>query len=263
MHENENIIFFLFASSLALIIVVTGFVLFVSLFFRAKRKSFLEKQEAKLNFQKELNKVSSEIQTQTLDNIGRELHDNIGQLLAVTKIHADNISEDQPSEPITEMSNILGQTIQEVRYLSQSLNKDRFEKIGFEDTLTLEAERINKLKGIQFNLTCKNEKEFELDKGRGLILFRIIQEFISNTLKYSRADQIDFSIEYSSFEMTVEGRDNGVGFDMKDQLSSKGSGILNMNNRAKLIGAILHLKSEVDVGTSFKIIISKENTDDV
>ncbi len=263
MHENENIIFFLFASSLALIIVVTGFVLFVSLFFRAKRKSFLEKQEAKLNFQKELNKVSGEIQTQTLDNIGRELHDNIGQLLAVTKIHADNILEDQPSDSITEMSNILGQTIQEVRYLSQSLNTDRFEKIGFEDTLKLEVERINKLKGIQFNLTWKNEKEFELDKGRGLILFRIIQEFISNTLKYSRADKIDFSIECFPFEMKIEGRDNGIGFDMKDQQFSKGSGILNMNNRAKLIGAILDLESETGTGTRIKIIVSKKNADDL
>lgn len=261
--QDENIVFFLFASSVALIFVVTGFFLFISLFFRAKRKSFQEQQEAKLNFQKELNRVSSEIQIETLNNLGRELHDNIGQLLAVTKIHADNVSEDQTSESSVELSNIIDQVIKEVRHLSRSLNTEGFDELGFEKKLKLEADRINKLKGIEFSLTTKNDISFSLNKNRGIMLFRIIQEFISNTLRHSRADKIGFSIEGDSDEIKITGKDNGVGFNLNESGKSLGSGIKNMKNRAKLIGAILQIESVPDKGTKIEITIPKDENYEV
>lgn len=260
--EDQDVTFFLFASSLALIFIVTGFVFFMSLFLRAKRRTYLEKQEAELNFQKELNKANNEIQVQTLDNVGRELHDNIGQLLAVTKIHANNIVEDAPSEVSTELNKLLDQVILEVRYLSRSLNSVRFAQNGFYKTLKQEANRINKLRGINCHLELRSEPSFEIDENRGIMVFRILQEFISNTLKHSRADQINFAITYSSDEMSIEGSDNGIGFDLSNQ-TFNGAGILNMKNRADLIGATFEMKSALDVGTTVKITIPKTNNHDV
>lgn len=260
--EDQNITFFLFASSLALIFIVTGFVFFMSLFFRAKRRSYLDKQEALLNFQKELNKASNEIQVQTLDNVGRELHDNIGQLLAVTKIHANNISEDFPSEVSTELNKLLDQVIHEVRYLSRSLNSLRFAQNGFYKTLKQEANRINKLRGIKCHLELRGEPSFEIDENRGIMAFRILQEFISNTLKHSRSDNINFVITYSLDEMIIEGSDNGIGFDLSKQ-KFNGAGILNMKNRAELIGAQFEMRSVPDEGATIKITIPKTNSHDV
>ncbi len=256
--EDQHVIFFLVASSLALIVIVTGFVLFMSLFFRAKRRAYLEKQETELNFQKELNKANNEIQVQTLNNVGRELHDNIGQLLAVAKIHANDIADDSPSNVSTELNTLLDQVIFEVRYLSRSLNSLRFAQNGFYKTLKLEANRINKLRGIKCHLVLRGETLFEIDENRGIMAFRIIQEFISNTLKHSRADRINFSVTYTYDEMIVEGSDNGIGYDLDGQ-NSNGAGIMNMKNRAQLIGADLEIRSVQGAGTAIKITIPKNN----
>lgn len=260
---DQDIIFFLFASSMTLVIVVTGFVLFVSLFFKAKRKAILEREAAKLNFQKELNRANSEIQIETLNHIGRELHDNIVQLLVVSKIHAEDLAELHPSKTSEELKRTIHHTIQEIRDLSRSLNSDRFEKIGFENALKLEAERINKLKGMHCNIHVNGASPFPLDLNRGLILFRILQEFIANTLKHGGAKNIDFTIENTSHDLRITGQDDGVGFYPNEKRNAGGSGMLNMQSRSRIIGAALRIESKPEQGTKIEIHISKNSTDEV
>lgn len=263
MQQDHDVIFFLFASSMTLVIVVTGFVLFVSLFFRAKRKALLEKQEAKLNFQKELNSVGNEIQIETLNHIGRELHDNIVQLLVVSKIHADDLAEEHPSKTSEELKRTIHHTIQEIRDLSRSLNSERFEKIGFENALKAEVERINKLKTIHCSIQISGSSDFVLNHSRGLILFRIVQEFVSNTLKHGEASKIHFTLEKKVDEICIQCEDNGIGFQVIDLKNNAGSGILNMESRSKVIGATFQLESIPEQGTKIRIIIPKSSENEI
>ena len=79
------------------------------------------------------------------------------------------------------------------------------------------------------------------DKKHEVILFRILQEFFSNSVKYSEAESLNVSLDYQESQLIIKATDNGIGFDIPS--SEKGSGLINMKSRADLIQATFDLIS--------------------
>lgn len=85
----------------------------------------------------------------------------------------------------------------------------------------------------------------------GILIFRIFQEFISNTVKHARASELRISLIYNADVLTITAQDNGEGFDMAQVKDT--SGLLNMKNRAKLTQATFDLTSQPQRGTQLTI----------
>ncbi|WP_274474635.1 sensor histidine kinase [Mangrovimonas aestuarii] len=243
---------YLLLYTIAVIIVVSAMViLFFVVFQRRKNKLLEERYREHQEFQEELSKSQMEIQEQTLKDIGQELHDNVGQLLALAHLQINmllsKISENHKKE-LTDSKEVVKQSLDEVRSLSKSLNQEVIKYKGFEQSLKAVVERLNRTNRIKATLNVNGQPQALKNGKHNIILFRILQEFLSNTMKYSKANNVTVKLTYSSEKLEIYATDDGTGFNL--QSVEKGSGLLNMESRAKLIQTQYNFKSIPGQGTA-------------
>ncbi|MBB4803801.1 signal transduction histidine kinase [Flavobacterium nitrogenifigens] len=231
-------------------LIVTLVIIFF--YFLKKRNSYLvEKMEADLYFQSELVKTRIEIKDQTLSEISKELHDNIGQIISVAIMQL-NISISNKNAQISELKDlksVLAKSLDELRILSRIINKDNLLQNNFLEAIQQDLERIKKLKKIKYNFYQKGIVP-SINEEHELIIYRIFQEALHNSLKHSRSDLFDVYIETTDSVFKLKLKDFGIGYDLKK--SNSGIGLNNMKLRAKLIGAKLIINSD-QTGTAVTI----------
>lgn len=244
LEESQVVIF------VSTILVVLGVLFVVSLFTvfqNRKNKLLMERIENKKRYERELAETQIEIREETLRNISWELHDNIGQLLTLAKIQMQHASP----ENIEEIADTIAKSLTEIRALSKSINPDFINAIKLREAIELELKRFNRLNYIESSFEVEGE-EREINQKHGIIIFRILQEFFSNTIKHSKATKLEVFLNYKEDAIEIEAKDNGVGFEMK-KVRLKGIGLQNIKARAKLINAEAKFKSEPQKGTSLII----------
>lgn len=241
-------------SVVVLLILSTTIVVFFIVFQKRKNKLLMEQVERQKEFDEELIKTQQEIQEETFKHLGRELHDNIGQLLALASMQvraAVKVVDKDAKSKVESASDILKETLTEVRALSKSLNSDIINNIGFDVAIANEIERLNKTGFFKAELNIiGNPISFENKKDE-TILFRILQEFFSNTLKYAEAEQLSVHLNYIENHIDITVKDDGNGFDM--DTAEVGSGLINMKKRAELIDANYHLESAPEQGATLNL----------
>ena len=211
--------------------------------------------EQKEEFEAELIKTQQEIQDQTLKHVGRELHDNVGQLLSLATMQMNALSKvatDDIQSKVSNASEAIKESLTEVRSLSKSLNSDVIFNLGFFATIENEIQRLNKSQLIEASLSTKGDLvKFENNKDE-TILFRILQEFFSNSLKYAEAETFKVHLDYQKGQLIITAKDDGKGFDI--DAIQQGSGLTNMKKRAELINATYNLESSIGRGATLTLI---------
>jgi len=252
----NNIAGLIIISTLIFLIAPIFVVLFIQVYNQRKKKHAEEKELLKITFQQELLKTRMEVQEQTLNNISREIHDNITQVLSFVKLNLGLIDEvnEENQNKITESRELVAQTINDLRYLSKSLSFEYITEHGLVKTIETEANRINNsgLIGISLNI---GGTPYSLGEQRELVLFRIFQEALNNTLKHASAKHLKINLQYSKllFNLTLE--DDGIGFTTEPD-NNNGSGLKNMQNRATLIGAVASISSAPGNGCLIKVTLN-------
>ena len=249
MQENGE--FVLIVSTILILIIVIALIILFTTF--QKKKNFLvEKQkEEQERFEKEIAETQIEIREATLRNISWELHDNIGQLLTLAKIQLQNSTP----ENIKEVSETITKGLTEVRSLSKLINPEAIKNIDLREALQLEVDRFNRLNFIETTYKVEGD-EVEIDKKASIVLFRILQEFFSNTIKHSKATNLEVTLNYKKDKLILFAKDNGVGFLINEK--KEGIGLSNIKNRIKLIGAEINFVTAENKGTSIEITYKYE-----
>lgn len=245
MDEKEIIIIAAIAIPVTLVIIV---IVLFTVFSRRKNRLLQEQEKAKKAFDRELAESQIEIREETLRNISWELHDNIGQLMTLAKIQAQ-MAQERP-ELLNEVSETIGTGIDELRSLSKLINPEALKSLSLQEAIGLEIERFNRLKFIAAELKVQGNVR-PIESNTQIILFRILQEFFSNTIKHSRASTLKVVLNYSDELLTISAEDNGVGFDKTDNFM--GIGLKNMKTRAQLINSTLKINSVKDHGTALHL----------
>ena len=249
MQENGE--FVLIVSTILILIIVIALIILFTTF--QKKKNFLvEKQkEEQERFEKEIAETQIEIREATLRNISWELHDNIGQLLTLAKIQLQNSTP----ENIKEVSETITKGLTEVRSLSKLINPEAIKNIDLREALQLEVDHFNRLNFIETTYKVEGD-EVEIDKKASIVLFRILQEFFSNTIKHSKATNLEVTLNYKKDKLILFAKDNGVGFLINEK--KEGIGLSNIKNRIKLIGAEINFVTAENKGTSIEITYKYE-----
>jgi signal transduction histidine kinase len=237
----------LIITTLVLVAIMIFVIVLFTVFQRRKNKFLLERAKNKKRFEREIVEAQIEIREETLRNISWELHDNIGQLLTLAKIQMQHAS----LENIGEISETITKSLEEIRALSKSINPDFINNIKLKEALSLEIERFNRLNYIESSLIVTGEEK-DINQKHGIVIFRMLQEFFSNTIKHSKASKLEVFIFYKENSIEFIAKDNGVGFEINN-IRSKGIGLQNIKARAKLINAEAKMKSEPQKGTSLII----------
>jgi signal transduction histidine kinase len=162
---------------------------------------------------------------------------------------------EQKQIKVNESRELVSQAITDLRDLSKSLSFEHIIQHGLLKTIETETKRINKTGIIEVVLTTDGNS-FSLGEQRELVLFRIFQEALNNTLKHSGAKHLNISLHYipEMFNLTLA--DDGEGFSADLINTSFGSGLRNMENRAALIGATAKIESSPGKGCSIKISLN-------
>ena len=200
--------------------------------------------EAELYFQSELIKTRIEIKDQTLSEISKELHDNIGQILSVgimqLNMYLNSGKPIQPNE-LSDLKDILAKSLDEIRILSRIINKDNLLQSNFIEAIKQDLERIKKLKKIQYKYTLSGEIPV-INEEHDLFIYRIFQEALHNSLKHSHSEKFEVNIATENDIFCLKMKDFGIGYDALK--TNSGQGLGNMKLRAKLIGATLTMDSD-------------------
>jgi len=258
MYEKTIIIFSTYFI-LFLAIMVIGLFFFIVQYRKTKKQEILEKEMTAQRHAKELLSTRLDIQQKTMTEIGRDLHDNIGQKLTLASIYTQQMSHNEDFDNIEakvlELTNLLNETLQDIRGVSKTLINANIENNSLSDLIKNECKKVEQSK------ICKIEFKDELSKdnfntNEKLVLLRISQEFIQNSLKYANCSLISIYLYEKDGKTYLTLKDNGIGFDVAQyQLESKGIGLKNMKNRAAIINAKFNLESQQGVGTSLTIIL--------
>ncbi len=231
----------LFFAVFAIVVVIA--------FQRRKNKFIKERYESEKRYQRELANSQIEIQEQTLKNIAWELHDNVGQLLSVANLQLNVLMNSVPEtyhSQIKETKEVVQETVQEIRSLSKVLNNDVVLKNGLLPSLQVELNRFNRLDYLKASLKITGDI-VPLNNASEIIIFRILQEFLSNVIKHARASKLFVHLEYKEKMLEISAIDDGVGFDSSQKTDN--SGMETMRSRAELINAEFSIVSEVGKGT--------------
>jgi len=226
-------------------------------------RSKLNKIKKEKKAQEEFTRKLIEFQENDRKKIAGELHDNIGHYLLITKnklLLGEKKIDDKEflKNNISEMSEILSETLKDVREMSYTLHPYQLERLGISKAIKSIADRAAKSSGITFT-TNVDDIDKILNKDAEINLYRIIQECINNIIKHSNAAEAILNIIKSDRNISVLISDNGSGFDLNNLRSEKispGYGLQGMKERTKLFNGQLKLESEIGVGTSITITIA-------
>nr|WP_299049994.1 ATP-binding protein [uncultured Polaribacter sp.] len=243
--ERSKII--LITTTLIIVLAILLVIFLFSIFQKRKNKLLIEREESKKRFEREIAETQIEIREETLRNISWELHDNIGQLLTLAKIQLQSVTD----KNIHEVSDTISKSLTEIRALSKLINPEAIKNINLKEAIQLEIDRFNRLNFIASSLIIKGTEQ-KINKKHSIIIFRILQEFFSNTIKHSKASELKVILDFTEKNILISACDNGIGFEI-NQNKIQGIGLQNIKNRAKLINAEATFLSEKNKGTTLHI----------
>jgi len=195
--------------------------------------------------------------------VAREIHDGPAQSLANIVMRAEyclKLMEVNPAmlkEELYGLMELVRASLQDVRKIIFDLRPMSLDDLGLVPALRRYAEQYTKDYGILVEITIMG-KERELKSSLVVALFRVIQEFMTNTRKYAKATEIVIKIEYLPKKVNVVVRDNGCGFDVKKVLAEKNGkafGIVGMRERIQLLRGKFEIKSTPGRGTEISLSV--------
>lgn len=252
---------FFIVSTVLILVFISGIILFIIQY--RKRKLVHENEKQILNEQhiKELLTTQLEIQTQTMQHIGREIHDNVGQKLTLASLYTQQLAYENKAPQVTDkienISQIINESLSELRQLSKSLTDDTINNTGITQLLQQECDKVNDLKKCKVSF-LSNEKIPEQTYKVKSILLRITQEFLQNSIKHSHCTNIIVELTTNDVLLQLLMQDDGQGFDMS-AISGNGIGISNIKKRTALIGGSLSLESNAGKGSSLHLTLPLQN----
>jgi signal transduction histidine kinase len=261
MGQSEITIFIIIAN-IILLIFITGIIVFI--FQYRKRRLFHNEQTEILQQQhsKELLATQLEMQTQTMQYIGREIHDNVGQKLTLASLYTQQLAYEnkapQVNENIRNIGDIINESLAELRQLSKSLTDDTINKSNIIELLKTECDKISGLEISDVHFSS-NTKNISLPYETKSILLRLLQEFLQNSIKHASCKNIFIFLEATTSLLILSLRDDGHGF-IVDKPCGNGIGLGNMKKRTEMLGGTFLLQSS-EQGTSLQINIPITNTE--
>lgn len=241
-------------------LLAPGFLLlYINLYNRRKKKHIEEKAQMQQTFAAELLKTQLEVQEQTMQTIGADLHDNIGQLLSLTALTLGSVEfEDlnKAQQKIEAALDLNSRSIKELRLLGKLLQGEQLIGNGLQEAINAEIAWIEKAAQFQVDCSIQNCTAKNSNADKDLLIFRILQEIMNNIIKHAFATEIKIKLDCrdNSLQLTVE--DNGVGF-LIDDLPGKqqGMGLQNIRKRAALMSGEVNIESKPGTGTFIKLDI--------
>jgi two-component system sensor histidine kinase UhpB len=192
--------------------------------------------------------------------LARDLHDEVNQALTAILLRLQALSESAPSElapEISELKTLVNQAMTELLRLARQLRPASLDDMGLIAAIESQMTRFSQQTGIQAVLHHQGTPD-AIDEDQQTVIYRVVQEALSNTAQHSDATFVDFDLRiFPSHGVELRVRDNGRGFDSRRGPDGSGGGIglSGMAERARLVGGELTVSSSPGSGTRVRLYI--------
>lgn len=214
-------------------------------------------------YHQKLRKLSSELlltEERERRKIAVDLHDHIGQSLAMSKMKLDvlvaNLSPSEVSEKIEHVGQLIENTIQDTRTLTFELSPPLLYEFGLSTALKWLSDKFSQ----QYDLNIQYlgvEDNFSLDTSLSILLFQATRELLFNIVKHAKSNAVRLSMTQEDTEVQILIEDDGVGFDPSilntNTDSDIGFGLFNVRERLNHIGGQLKINSAPGKGTRIRL----------
>jgi two-component system NarL family sensor kinase len=256
MQETNGQLMLFIIITTGLIFLLASLIIILLYIYQKRQIGYNNKMNAlKLDFEKNLLKTQVEIQEQTLDNISREIHDNISLSLTLAKLNLNTLDwmdVEGSYKTVKSSIGILSKSITDLSNLSKGMNTELIRNLGLLKALKSELEIVEQVAHLQIIYEIHGDPIF-MDCEKELVIFRIIQEAFNNIIKHAKASKVWLQLDYNDSFLDILIKDNGIGF-IDNSSNRMTAGINNMKTRAKIFGGSFLIESAISNGT--KILIN-------
>jgi signal transduction histidine kinase len=248
-----------------LIVLAAGIILFVFKYQRRMLQHQDNLRKLQENQQHQLLEAALEAQEIERRRVARDLHDEIGAMLALVRLNISQIGKhkgngEADGEVVKNAKVLLDDVIGNIRRISHDLMPVVLEKLGLVQALEALKYSIPPAANITLKLTI-DLQEVQLGKKQQLLLYRIVQELLNNTLKHAEASEITLALVRQESKVKLAYSDNGKGFEYKGGAegvpsTALGLGLTNLQSRVKLLKGAFTYISAPGAGTNAEIILT-------
>ncbi len=261
MLENENQYTLIIIGSCLLLLMGIVLIIFVAYYQQQQLKKNLQQQkeiqELKSEMQRQLLESALEVQEVERVRIAKDLHDEVGAMLSVTKLSLnqllrklDNVEELVPMGLHTR--EMLEQSIGQVRRISKELVPSTLDEFGLMSAIDEFIQKVHFASETLFIFSHEGiDSNQRFDRKIELAIYRIVQELVNNALKHAEAQEITLKLATEVNKIIFTFTDDGKGFDFERVRKNpkSGLGMRNIESRLSVISGTFEIKSVLGQGT--------------
>ncbi|UCG86263.1 MAG: hybrid sensor histidine kinase/response regulator transcription factor, partial [Gemmatimonadota bacterium] len=213
------------------------------------------------DYQRQLRQMASElslIEERERRRIATDLHDRIGQTLAVTRIKLSGIRDSAPDVPLDEIMQLLERTIADTRSLTFELSPPVLHELGFEAALEWLAGKFRDEHGIATQFVDDKTPK-PLGEDMRVVAFQAVREQLHNAAKHADASLVRVGASTAGSFARIEVSDDGRGFNPEEQLARRGAasgfGLFSIRERLAYLGGQMQIASEPTTGTTVTLVV--------
>jgi two-component system, NarL family, sensor histidine kinase UhpB len=222
-----------------------------------KLKAEAELIKYRVEQQRIITEITIQAQEKEREEIGKELHDNINQLLAAAKMSLElGLKRENDTELFLKSIQNINLAIREIRQLSQTLVAPSLADIALPDAIKEMVDNMSLTSLMKVKMNIKNYDENKIEDDMKLMFYRIVQEQLNNIVKHARAKNVSIELTTTSVDTILIVKDDGVGFDTTK--ARKGIGLRNISSRVKFYNGSAEILSAPGEGTRVEVRLPLE-----
>ncbi|MFD1819455.1 sensor histidine kinase [Pseudarcicella hirudinis] len=245
-----------------------GIILFLNSYQKRILSNQLKMQEMEVKHQQELFYGNLESMENERKRISRDLHDEVGAALSTTRLIVCQIQEKDTDDAQTlteECKKMIDKTMDNIRRISNDMLPHGLEEFGLEYAIEELCDKV--MMASDIDIDFDSEDYHGVNKKAELVIYRIVQELLNNSLKHARATEINIGIQKPDEEedYLITYQDNGIGFEYPVPRKKAGLGIMNIENRVKMIFGSMKLFTQpqqgfrIEIKVPVSILLQNEN----
>lgn len=251
--------------SVMLLMMTLFIILFVAFYQHRQAQHLLALNALREAYRKELMAATFQGQEQERRRLARDLHDEIGTMLSVTKLNVNQLDRKIPDLHITarllvqKTRTLLDETMSNVRRISRDLVPTTLERFGLLAAMEELTEKTT-TDDVVVTLECPDMVD-RLPASTQLLFYRIAQELLNNAIKHAAASQVNVQFVYFQDAIRMSVEDNGQGFDYDEAVKDRRSGLGLRNIESRLTVVDGHVTFDVAPGRGSRIHVQTQLID--
>lgn len=254
---NTQVALIFAVGTLGMLFMGSAIILFVSFYQRRMIREQLKRQTLEVEYQQKMLEAAMISQEDERKRVSKDLHDDVGMMLMTVRTQINSlIGKTFSNEMALEIRQLVDETHESVRRISWDLMPGTLDRFGLEQTVHEMCGRLSGGNAIPVEF-IEEGKPMPLDKKQEVLLYRIIQESVSNALRHAKATCVKVRFCWDCKGVTISIEDDGTGFDFPQERSRlkarQGLGLINLESRVAQLGAQMLFERNNTSGTIMKL----------